>query len=686
MVKKAIWALPAILVLAGMVFADWDVGDTYKMHFPQLPDEAGWDVKASDAGVIADDWLCTETGPVTDIHFWGSWYNGQPGDILGFSVSIFSDVPDPDPTNPQDFSHPGALLWTHYFPIDEVRIRQIVPIPQVWEGWYEPSTGVALYPNHDNYYQYNIVNIQNAMVQEAGMVYWLSVQADVVPSGTPAYWGWKSSTRHYSDKAVYQPGGGTVCTAPDNGTGTVDFPVDCPLVSTDHYLIQEGLPQGSTIELDGPMTDFACTPTGICSVPMPGGVCEMPGGTLGGTVVCFQGAFQWQLTGTGMLAGWTRYVTLPVELEVHHGPRIPGSTPQAFPSQLFRLLGQIVGDPDFDLLRITSGADFGLPSGGNTVLTQLPGGNWQIDSFFDITYRIDFVGSPSGPLAGMSGSTVGTIRVHTGASDHEWMPMDEPMVSYPISNPWNIFIDPAGNFAGGGGGGAYGAGWYLYPEYGWLNIWFYDHPLDLARYKVITIEFDAFPFTDGPSMLEVAVNWSTIGWSVDGNPPGERRPPLPGEGPENEWIGRQLVFASPQFSGHYGPFEVIVPQFNPEWVSVDVRGFNFAIPNGTIVHECLAQAQEPVDLAFVITGNAESCCLLRGDVDHSGVGPDISDLVYLVTYMFGGGPLPPCEEPVGSGYFPECDVNGDSTGPDIADLVYLVTYMFGGGPAPVPCP
>ena len=72
------------------------------------------------------------------------------------------------------------------------------------------------------------------------------------------------------------------------------------------------------------------------------------------------------------------------------------------------------------------------------------------------------------------------------------------------------------------------------------------------------------------------------------------------------------------------------------------------------------------------------CCQLRGDANFDGVGPDISDLVYLVTYMFGGGPEPACVS--------ETDVNGDGVGPDISDLVYLVTYMFGGGPAPEPCP
>ena len=65
---------------------------------------------------------------------------------------------------------------------------------------------------------------------------------------------------------------------------------------------------------------------------------------------------------------------------------------------------------------------------------------------------------------------------------------------------------------------------------------------------------------------------------------------------------------------------------------------------------------------------------LCADIDLDQQGPDIADLVYLVTYMFQNGPEPPA--PV------TADINGDGVGPDIADLVYLVTYMFQTGPAP----
>jgi len=71
-----------------------------------------------------------------------------------------------------------------------------------------------------------------------------------------------------------------------------------------------------------------------------------------------------------------------------------------------------------------------------------------------------------------------------------------------------------------------------------------------------------------------------------------------------------------------------------------------------------------------------ACCAIRGDVNHSGAETDISDLVYLVAYMFMQGPAPFCPD--------EGDIDGDGD-IDITDLVSLVNYMFHGGEAPVPC-
>jgi len=65
-----------------------------------------------------------------------------------------------------------------------------------------------------------------------------------------------------------------------------------------------------------------------------------------------------------------------------------------------------------------------------------------------------------------------------------------------------------------------------------------------------------------------------------------------------------------------------------------------------------------------------------GDIDGTLTDlVDIADLIYLVDYMFSGGPTPPI--------LPAVDVDGSSGEPDIADLVYLVDYMFSDGPAPL---
>ena len=80
-------------------------------------------------------------------------------------------------------------------------------------------------------------------------------------------------------------------------------------------------------------------------------------------------------------------------------------------------------------------------------------------------------------------------------------------------------------------------------------------------------------------------------------------------------------------------------------------------------------------------GNPPPCCVgIRGDAADPMDGViDITDLVYLIDYMFRGGPPPPC--------FDEADINGDGVEPiDVSDLLYLIDYMFTGGPPPGACP
>jgi len=74
-----------------------------------------------------------------------------------------------------------------------------------------------------------------------------------------------------------------------------------------------------------------------------------------------------------------------------------------------------------------------------------------------------------------------------------------------------------------------------------------------------------------------------------------------------------------------------------------------------------------------IDGALEPC--LAGDVDGDGTPAIISDLVFLVDYMFAGGAPPPSPE------YADCDGSGGE--PNIADVVYLVAFMFNSGPPPI---
>ena len=87
--------------------------------------------------------------------------------------------------------------------------------------------------------------------------------------------------------------------------------------------------------------------------------------------------------------------------------------------------------------------------------------------------------------------------------------------------------------------------------------------------------------------------------------------------------------------------------------------------------------------------STRSCCIgIRGNIDGDPYDEiDISDLTYLIDYMFTQGPLPPC--------WSEANVDGrDDLTPgedtaediDISVLVYLVDYMFTDGPEPPSCP
>lgn len=182
----------AVLGLVSGATADWDPGDPHKMHFPQLPDPFGWDVNFTTPKVLADDWMCTGSGPVSDVHLWYSYREDFVVPIGLVHLSIHSD----DRTG--SFSKPGELLWESEFQPGQFTTRFYGEGDQ---GWYDPNTGQWIEHDHTMYFQMNIEEIMEPFIQEEGTIYWLDVS--VMLDDPAAQIGWKTSRDHFEDDAVW---------------------------------------------------------------------------------------------------------------------------------------------------------------------------------------------------------------------------------------------------------------------------------------------------------------------------------------------------------------------------------------------------------------------------------------------------------------------------------------------------
>lgn len=212
--KKTAFIIFLALTILGLwiipVAAHWMPEDGHKMHFPQLPAETGWAVNASYPVVLADDWRCSESGPVQDIHFWGAWQGDNneypPNEELlsGFVLSIHGDIP----ASGESPSMPGPIIWEVEIPMHDVLVADPIPSSEIGQGWYNPMDGTIIAsppPDHVWYYQYNIlVKPEDWFEQEEGKIYWLNITAMVQEEYAATFkWGWKSSNNHWNDDAYW---------------------------------------------------------------------------------------------------------------------------------------------------------------------------------------------------------------------------------------------------------------------------------------------------------------------------------------------------------------------------------------------------------------------------------------------------------------------------------------------------
>lgn len=203
-----------------------DCVDTNTVKYVQWPNvQNGYDVWNSSTfppnvtdgpWLLADDFVCTNTGPITDIHLWGSWLNNfVASNSITFWLGIFTDVAANPPTEP--FSHPGNLIWNQCFGPGQY---SEMPWSPASEQFIDP--GPPSFLGTDNEVWYYCFFPTNPPTQQglpaAPKRYWLAVYA-LLPAGTADYFGWKTTTNVQNDVSVHLPFNPPAC--PNLATGTV---------------------------------------------------------------------------------------------------------------------------------------------------------------------------------------------------------------------------------------------------------------------------------------------------------------------------------------------------------------------------------------------------------------------------------------------------------------------------------
>jgi hypothetical protein len=175
--------------------------------FKQNPDTSarGLDVLAgpytnlATATMLADDFICTQTGPISDIHIWGSWRDDRVDQRAIFWLGLWSDVPRAGNVA----SHPGVLLWSQQF--NPGRYRNGLAQTVAFEQFYNPNPPAGVIGQDRQIWKYDFFP-QTPFVQTGSpntpTNYWLSV---IVSNAPDKVFGWKTTPDHYNDYAVFAP-------------------------------------------------------------------------------------------------------------------------------------------------------------------------------------------------------------------------------------------------------------------------------------------------------------------------------------------------------------------------------------------------------------------------------------------------------------------------------------------------
>ncbi len=204
-------ALVVLVCPASVMRGDWNAGDPNKwVQFPDLT-ENGIDIRVDDSdGIVrtlADDFKCTTTGLITDVHLWGSWKYDDKGEIENIHLSIHND----NPQGVNGYSEPNELLWEGDFGLGEF-IERMWHQSDPGEYWWDPATGDLVPQGDTQIWQINIdIDPCEAFEQKGTpdepIIYWLDVRVTLVPTAVGEF-GWKTRKwpAHFNDDAVFDDG------------------------------------------------------------------------------------------------------------------------------------------------------------------------------------------------------------------------------------------------------------------------------------------------------------------------------------------------------------------------------------------------------------------------------------------------------------------------------------------------
>ncbi len=202
-------------------------------------------------------------------------------------------------------------------------------------------------------------------------------------------------------------------------------------------------------------------------------------------------------------------------------------------------------------------------------------------------------------------------------------------------------------------------------------------------------ELPVYIFNDEPlSGIEVTLSWDSPDITVDSfSFVGGRLVSFTATGWANIDTGLSIYFIAfenmlPPGNGLLGTiYFSYLSTINPQLVTVDTATLTAPqVEYSTLFSDDFNPPFKPQVVRGYLDIQTGGCCLGdRGNIDNSPDDVvDISDLVYLIDYMFANGPAPVCPE--------EANLDGDALQTiDISDLVYLVDFMFQNGAPPPPC-